>query len=161
MALLSLGSTAWATPDQNADHGTVTVAPIKSVDKTLVNVGDVAIYEILLNNHETGYPWTWDDVMVTDTIDPRLRIYGIMTTQGSVEIDGQDVTVTIGDMPPGASNTVTIYVAVDSGDPGDLIGNMAYVPRPGYEPLAAMEPVTMTIGIPAYVPLTFKSYSAP
>jgi uncharacterized repeat protein (TIGR01451 family) len=159
VALLSLGTTTWATPDQNGEHQTVTIPPIKTVDKEVVNVGDVAVYEIELNNPATP-PWTWENVVVTDTIDSRLRIYGIMTTQGSVGVDGQDVIVTVGDMAPGAKNTITIYVAVDDGDPGDVVENRAYSLRPGYDPLGS-SPARMTIGIPTYIPLVLKGYSGP
>jgi hypothetical protein len=63
-------------------------------------------------------------------------------------------------MEPGTSNTITIYVAVDNGDPGDVIENRAYTLRPGYDPLGST-PAEMTIGIPSYIPLVLKAYSGP
>jgi uncharacterized repeat protein (TIGR01451 family) len=71
VALLSLGTTTWATPDQGPENQTVTIPPIKTTDKAVVNVGDVAVYEIELNNPATP-PWNWENVVVTDTIDSDL-----------------------------------------------------------------------------------------
>jgi uncharacterized repeat protein (TIGR01451 family) len=159
VALLSLASSAWATPDQDANHGTVTIPPIKTVDKPVVLVGDEAVFEVELTN-SPGDMWTWSDVVVTDTIDSRLAIRGLMTSQGSIGVDGQDVTVNVGDLPPGDTATITIYVSVTGGDPGDVIENRAYALKPGYDPLGST-PARMTIGLPAYVPLVFKAYSAP
>ena len=159
VALLSLGTTTWATPDQDAQHGTVTVPPIKTVDRGVVLVGDEAVFEVLVRNSPPS-TWTWSDVIITDTIDPRLRIRGLMTTQGSIGVDGQDLTVNVGDILPGGEATITIYVAVDSGDPGDVIVNRAYALRPGYDPLGST-PAEMTIGIPSYIPLVLKGYSGP
>ena len=76
MAIFSLGSSAWATPDQDAKHGTVTVPPIKTVDRNVVVVGDEAVFEVLLTNSPPD-SWTWSDVVVVDTIDSRLGIRGL------------------------------------------------------------------------------------
>lgn len=160
VALLSLASSTWATPAQDATHGTVTIPPFKTVDKPVVVVGDLAVYEIELKNPPKIPPWTWDNVVVTDTIDSRLGIYGIMSTQGTVFVDGQDVTINVGEMPSGTTNTISIYVRVESGNPGDVIENIAYIPRPGWPPLESSAEET-TVGIPAYIPLVLKAYSGP
>lgn len=159
VALLSLASSTWATPGQDAKHGTVTVPPIKTVDKAVVVVGEEAVFEVLLTNNPPN-AWTWSDVVMTDTIDSRLGIRGLTTTQGSIGLDGQDVTVDVGDILPGGQATITIYVVVEGGDPGDVIENRAYASRPGYDPLGST-PARMTVGIPLYIPLVLKDYGGP
>jgi uncharacterized repeat protein (TIGR01451 family) len=159
VALMLLRTATWATPEQDTEQGAVTVPPVKTVDNELVPVGGEAVFEVLLSNPQAG-AHTWSDVVITDTIETRLSIRSLATTQGSIGVVGQDITVDVGDILPGGQATVTIGVAVEGGNPGDVIENRAYAIRPGYDPLGSTE-ATITIPYPVCLPLTMKGYSGP
>lgn len=156
---VSLSPATWATPIQGPDHGAVTVPPIKTVDNDLLPIGGEAVFEVLLANPQEG-AYTWSDVVITDTIDSRLSISGLTTSQGSFGVDGQEVTVDVGDILPGEQATIKIYVALQHGDAGDIIENRAYAARPGDDPLGSTE-ARITIPYPYYLPLTMKRYAGP
>ena len=157
--LVSLSPTTWATPAQSPDHGAVTVPPIKTVDNDLLPIGGEAVFEVLLANPQEG-AYTWSDVVITDTIDSRLSISGLHTSQGSFGVAGQEITVDVGDILPGGQATIRIYVVVEDGDAGDIIENRAYAVRPGDDPLGSTE-ARITIPYPYYLPLTMKRYVGP
>ena len=61
-----------------------------------------------------------DDVVVTDTLIPALRIDSVSTERGSFSIDGQTVTVSLGQLDPGDTVTIQIVTTVLDGAPSPV-----------------------------------------
>ncbi len=159
VALLSFGSATWATPPQLNSSGDDTI-PDKSSDKTLVRRGESAEFTILVTNPDDE-PDTWKNTVVTDTIDSYLNVTGIGTTQGSATWAGQNVTFTIGTLPPGSSVTLKIYVKVKGTAPGGYdVENTAYLTRAGQEDESPV-PHMFRVLYDSYLPVGMKRYVAP
>jgi len=152
LALLSVSPSAWATPAQGTGaNETVTVPPIKSTDKAVVNPGDQLVFEILVSNPAAASD-TWTNAVVTDSVDPYLRIDNVTTSQGTANWVGQDVTVTMGNVPPGTTVTIRIYLTVrDTAPVGYELVNRAYLSHSGY-PARGSTPVTVIVQEEAFVP---------
>jgi uncharacterized repeat protein (TIGR01451 family) len=131
VGLLSLTSTAWATPAQ--EHAQQqSVPPVKTSSKTTVSPGDELVFEITF----TAGPTTWYNVVVTDDLDPFLKIDSVWTSQGTASWSGQLVTVDVGDVGPGVQVIIRIYCTVRDNVPGGYeIVNTAVlvVERPALE----------------------------
>ena len=108
-ALLSFSSSAWATPAQtHAQQQTV-----KRPDVDCCEPGKSFVFEITFETAEA-----WHNVVVTDNLHPFLRIDDVWTSHGpDPTIDGQLVTVYVGDIPAGTTVTITITCTVDSEAP--------------------------------------------
>ncbi len=131
VGLLSLTSTAWATPTQ--EHAQQqSVPPVKTSSKTTVSPGEELVFEITF----TAGPDTWYNVIVTDDLDPYLQIVSVTTSQGTASWSGQLVTVDVGNVPAGEKVTIRIYCTVRDTVPGGYeIVNTAVlvVERPALE----------------------------
>jgi fimbrial isopeptide formation D2 family protein len=131
VGLLSLTSTAWATPAQKHAQQQ-SVPPVKTSDKTTVVGGDQLVFEITF----TAGPETWYGVVVTDDLDPYLRIDSVWTSQGTASWSGQLVTVNVGNVTAGTKVTIRITCTVRDTVPGGYqIVNSAVlvVERPAME----------------------------
>lgn len=106
-ALLSLSPSAWATPAQTQPQQQ-SIPPVKTASETLVNAGDELVFRITF----TAGPVTWYNVVVTDDIDPHLRIDSVTTTQGTGSWAGQLVTVNVGDVTAGTTVIIRIRCTV-------------------------------------------------
>jgi fimbrial isopeptide formation D2 family protein len=138
-ALLSFSSSAWATPAQ--EHAQQqSVPPIKEANMTVVCPGEDFVFEI---SFRAG-PTDWYGVVVTDELDPNLKIDAVSTSQGIVSIVGQLVTVDVGHVPAGTTVTITITCTVrDTAPAGFRIDNTASVvaqdPALEFDPRAYIE----------------------
>lgn len=152
LALLSVGPSAWATPAQGTGaQQTVTIPPIKTTDKTVVSPGQNLVFEILVSNPASASD-TWTSAVVTDDVDSNLRIDNVTTTQGSASWAGQTVTANIGNVPPGTTVTVRIYLTVRATAPiGYEVVNRAYLSHSGY-PARGSTPVTVIVQEEEFVP---------
>lgn len=127
VALLSISSSAWATPAQN--QAQQTVAPIK--EATGGCQGQHATFTI---DFENGEPWT--NVVITDNIDPRLRIDNV-TIQcqpgpcpAGTAVTGpgvNPVVVTIPTLPQLTTVTITIECYIPWDCPVGTIVNVGIV----------------------------------
>jgi fimbrial isopeptide formation D2 family protein len=113
VGLLSLTSTAWATSAQRHSEQQ-SVPPVKTADKTTVTGGEELVFEITF----TAGPGTWYNVVVTDDIDPYLRIDAVTTSQGTPNWAGQLVTVDVGNVTAGTTVTINIRCTVRDTVPG-------------------------------------------
>jgi fimbrial isopeptide formation D2 family protein len=113
VGLLSLTSTAWATSAQRHSEQQ-SVPPVKTADKTTVTGGEELVFEITF----TAGPGTWYNVVVTDDIDPYLRIDAVTTSQGTPSWAGQLVTVDVGNVTAGTTVTINIQCTVRDTVPG-------------------------------------------
>ena len=125
VALLSFSSSAWATPAQ--EHAQQeSVPPIKTADMTVVCPGEDFIFEITFR----AGPEDWRNVVVTDDMDPALRIDSVsVSLPGAVVVvEGQLVTVDLGDVAAGTTVTIGITCTVRAGaTAGARIDNTASV----------------------------------
>jgi uncharacterized repeat protein (TIGR01451 family) len=113
VGLVSLVSTAWATPSEGHAQQQ-SVPPVKTSDKTTVAPGEELVFEITF----TAGPDTWYGVVVTDDIDPYLQIDSVWTSHGSAGWAGQLVTVNVGDVSAGTTVTISIHCTVRDTVPG-------------------------------------------
>lgn len=159
VALLSFGSSTWATPPQLDSPGYDTI-PDKSSPKALVRRGESTEFTILVTNPYSATD-TWTNTVVTDTIDSYLNITGLGTTQGSATWVGQNVTFTIGTLAPDSEVTLKIYVKVSCTAPeGYDVENTAYLTRAGQEDQSPL-PHMFRIAYDSYLPVGMKRYIAP
>jgi fimbrial isopeptide formation D2 family protein len=138
-ALLSFSSSVWATPAQ--EHAQQqSVPPVKTADMTVVCPGENFVFEITFR----AGPEDWYDVVVTDNMDPLLRIDEVWTSHGTASYVGQLVTVDVGDVTAGTTVTIRITCTVEEGAPaGFRIDNNASVvvedPSLEFDPRAYIE----------------------
>ena len=153
VALFSVTPSAWATPAQGTGaNQTVTIPPIKSADKAVVSPGDTLVFEILVANPASASD-TWTGAVVTDAVDSNLRIDNVTTTQGSPGWAGQTVTVNVGNVPPGTTVTIRIYVTVrDTAPIGYEVVNTASLSHSGYPPRGSTPVTVMVVKVEEFVP---------
>jgi hypothetical protein len=73
-------------------------------------------------------PEDWYDVVVTDNLDPAVRIDSVWTSHGTASYVGQSVTVDVGDVTAGTTVTVRINCTIRDTVPAGLrIDNAASV----------------------------------
>ncbi|MCJ7621020.1 MAG: DUF11 domain-containing protein [Anaerolineae bacterium] len=107
-ALLSFRSSAWATPAQtHAQQQTV-----KRPDIDCCLPGEPFVFEITFETAEA-----WHNVVVTDNLDPFLKIDGVWTSHGTALYVGQLVTVNVGDIPANTIVIIRITSTVQDGAP--------------------------------------------
>ena len=107
-ALLSFSSSAWATPAQtHAQNETV-----KKPDVDCCEPGEPFVFKITFKTGEA-----WHNVVVTDNLDPLLKIDGVWTSHGTASYVGQLVTVDVGDIPANTIVIIRITCTVQDGAP--------------------------------------------
>ncbi len=110
-ALLSFSSSAWATPGQtHAQQETV-----KRPDADCCEPGEPFVLEITFFADPEGPDW--HNVVVTDNVDPLLKIDSVWTSHGTKSVDGQLVTVDVGDITADTTVTIRITCTVQDGAP--------------------------------------------
>lgn len=134
----------------------------KRANETRLALGDSVTFTIIVRN--PGDPATdasWYNLIVTDQVDPRLRIDGATTTRGTVTISGQTVIVDGGiTLAPGEQFVITIdCTLIGPVEEGDVLINTARLeytdeednPQP---PIDVDEPVEIIIEeeIPPVIP---------
>jgi hypothetical protein len=158
VAYLSPGS--WAAASLNSEPVTVPAPAEKSVDEWLMLPTHDAEFGLLIEVPQQSL--IWHNVTLTDTVDSYLSITGVDTSQGSFTVLGQAVTVCLGSIDAGEMATVGIDVTVNADAPhGQLIPNVAYVNADNFPHPEASNVITITVGIPRYLPLLMKRYSPP
>jgi hypothetical protein len=122
VALLSFSSSAWATPAQ--EHAQQqSVPPIKTADMTVVCPGEDFVFEISFTPTVA-----WSNVVVTDDMDPAIRIDTVWTSHGTASYVGQLVTVNVGNVTAGTTVTIRITCTVrDTAPAGLRVDNTASV----------------------------------
>lgn len=127
VALLSISSSAWATPAQN--RAQQTVGPFK--EATGGCQGQHATFTIWFTN---GSPWT--NVVITDNIDPRIRIDSVAIQcqpgpcPAGTTVSGpgvNPVVVTIPTLPQDTTVTITIECYIPWECPVGTIVNVGIV----------------------------------
>jgi uncharacterized repeat protein (TIGR01451 family) len=124
VALLSfISPSAWATP--NLEHRQQqSIPPVKEADMTVVCPGEDFVFTITFR----AGPEDWENVVVTDDLDPLLTINSVTTTHGTASYVGQLVTVDVGDLAVGDTVTITIYcTAAGTAPAGFRVDNTASV----------------------------------
>jgi fimbrial isopeptide formation D2 family protein len=146
VALLSFSSSAWATPAQ--EHAQQqSVPPIKEANMTVVCPGEDFVFEITFR----AGPENWYDVVVTDDMDPALRIDSVSTSQGTASYAGQLVTVDVGNVTAGTTVTIRINCTVLGTAPAGLrIDNTASVTVE--DPALEFDPYSFIIICGEFVP---------
>jgi fimbrial isopeptide formation D2 family protein len=125
----------------------------KDVDDPVVAVGDRVTFTIaIVNPGDPATDATWYNLVVTDVVDPALRIDGASSTRGTVTITGQVVRVNGGmTLAPGEEFVITIRCTlVGEVTPGQVLINTATLeytddednPQP---PIDVDEPVEIII----------------
>jgi uncharacterized repeat protein (TIGR01451 family) len=105
----------------------------KTATQNRVTVGDAVTYKLVSKNDG---PDAAPDVNVRDTVPPELDVREATTTQGDCDIDGNEVSCTIGTLPARRSATVTVRaVAVRAG----TATNVAVVDPPPQQPNPQVE----------------------
>jgi uncharacterized repeat protein (TIGR01451 family) len=126
--LASLVHTAWATPAQNPHRQSVPDTPvpptstpgkpkeekpdlviIKRGQPTKALPGEEVTFTLEVTNRGNAAAV---DVVVTDEISPYLEILEVTTTQGTVTIEGQRITVYVGVVGPGFVVEIVIRTRV-------------------------------------------------
>jgi uncharacterized repeat protein (TIGR01451 family)/LPXTG-motif cell wall-anchored protein len=81
----------------------------KLANRTTVQVGDSVDFSIIVTNLGNA-PAT--EVVVEDTLPSFLALDGVSATRGDVSVNGATVRVTIGDLAPGETVTISISARV-------------------------------------------------
>ncbi len=84
-------------------HPNLTIG--KTVDLPQVPVGTQVIFTIVVTNNGTADA---TNVTLSDPVPSQFQVLSASTTKGTVQINGQVVTVTIGTMAPGEVVTITV-----------------------------------------------------
>ncbi|RMG79924.1 MAG: DUF11 domain-containing protein, partial [Chloroflexi bacterium] len=82
---------------------------VKLVDPAFAQRGEEVNWTVTVYNNGSI---TASNVVVSDTVPSQLRIVGVDTQAGTATISGQDVTINIGDLAPGASVEIVIRTVV-------------------------------------------------
>jgi uncharacterized repeat protein (TIGR01451 family) len=149
VGLSSFSSNSWAAPAQ-APGRQQSVPPFKTTDKATVSPGDSLIFEVRFRNE-----LQLTNAVLTDDVDPLLRIDNVTVTPtpDGIDVSGQTVTVTYNTLDAGTWVTIRIYCTVRATGPGSWeILNEATLTAD--EPvLEEVTPaVTVTILGPPFVP---------
>ena len=119
-------STPTATPaprDADSPIGQVDPAIVKRGDPSEAVPGEMVRFTLEVTNHGTDAAV---GVVVTDEVSEYLEILDVTTTQGTVAIDGQKVTVEVGVVGPGFIVEIVIETRVRADTPAPLeIENLA------------------------------------
>lgn len=96
----------------------------KVSDKYTHKVGDTWDYTIKVKN-VTATAVTAKDVKITDSVDSRLKVNSVSTSQGTASHDGNAVTVNAGDLAQNNTITVKVNVTALEASNGQQIYNKA------------------------------------
>lgn len=116
----------------NAANTTVAQAsPIGIFDPAISKIGFLTPGQLGAQNEQLEWMITvsnngtanGQNIVISDTLRPELRIDNVTTSQGTVSINGQDVTVTIPTLAPNASVQISIFTTVIAG--GAVLDNVA------------------------------------
>lgn len=120
------GSTSTAPSDTVTTNATSIAAFDPAISKLGFLQADSGqiVWAITIRNTSTV---SASNIVVTDTLQPDLRIDRVEITNGSAAVNGQTVTVTIPSLMPGASITFNIYSTVTSSIGVGQITNTACV----------------------------------
>jgi uncharacterized repeat protein (TIGR01451 family) len=111
--------------------------------------GDEVTFTILVTN-QGGQAAV--DVVVTDELSEYLEILEVTTTQGTVTIEGQKVTVQVGTVGPGFVVEITIRTRVREDTPTPLnLENLALLKSPSSQDRQS-PPVIVVISLPGLLP---------
>jgi uncharacterized repeat protein (TIGR01451 family) len=108
-----------ATPDP-ATGGTTATDPyiVKKVDATFASPGQLVKFTITVTN-PANVPA--DKVVVTDNVPTVLKVQGATTSQGTVTIKGQVVTVEVGTVTPGQTVEIKVTTKALPGITGQVV----------------------------------------
>ncbi len=108
VALATFNSSSWAAPAQEPSRQQ-SVPPFKTADKTTVDAGDKLVYEVRFRNE-----LQLTNAVITDDVDPYLRIDDVTVTPSPNDLDasGQTVTVTYNTLVAGTWVTIRIECTV-------------------------------------------------
>lgn len=96
----------------------------KTGDPSTAGIGDTVTWTITVTNPSSV---AMPNVTVVDAVPDVLDLLGVETTQGTVTVNGNIVTVTIGTLDPGVTVTIRIRTVVsDRANPPVTITNMAF-----------------------------------
>jgi hypothetical protein len=156
--LFCLTLATWAAPDRSPGLYSIPVL-FKFSDEPLVAPGQCAQFRIgVVNPPPSGQ--TWLSTVVTDTIDPNLRVTSVGTSQGFAGWSDGDVTFTIGTVPPGRTVKLTVDVEVKGDAPkGYDVYNTAYMSRMGWPTIPSWtSPWMFRVAYLQHMPLTMSRF---
>ena len=145
--VLSVDVLAPATPGLNIN---------KTADQSSVSEYSSLMYSIQYSN---TLPTSVDNVIITDTLDPRLSISSL---PGSCSNSNQDITCNLGTLNPGDSGVLEIYVNVNQGAAGGPLANTAIIDSDQTEPkavgnvISVNNPSVYNPDLNQYQPLSFN-----
>jgi uncharacterized repeat protein (TIGR01451 family) len=100
----------------------------KNVDKPFAGPGDTVTWTITVTNPTSA---AVPNVVVEDTLPPELAIISAKAPKGTVQVSGQTVRLTISQLDPGESVTLTIVTKVRSDAPASFVVNNEARVSPG------------------------------
>ncbi|WP_199795185.1 DUF7927 domain-containing protein [Bacillus thuringiensis] len=136
------------TPPTTVPVNTAITNPIKTADKTAVDIGDTITYTVTFNNDGT-IPST--NVIFTDTIPAGTTFIpnSVVLNNASVPNSNPATGISVGTINPGETKTLSFQVLVTQVPVGGVITNEAsttytYQPDPNLPPVTTTEPTTPT-----------------
>ncbi|EEK55254.1 hypothetical protein bcere0004_34430 [Bacillus cereus BGSC 6E1] len=136
------------TPPTTVPVNTAITNPIKTADKTAVDIGDTITYTVTFNNDGT-IPST--NVIFTDTIPAGTTFIpnSVVLNNASVPNSNPATGISVGTINPGETKTLSFQVLVTQVPGGGVITNEAsttytYQPDPNLPPVTTTEPTTPT-----------------
>ncbi|NTU83409.1 MAG: DUF11 domain-containing protein [Chloroflexales bacterium] len=125
----------------------------KSVSPSTANVGDNVEYTIRVTNIGGS---TATDVVVEDTLPSIMTIVSASASRGEVSVSGQTVRVTIGELAPGETVTVTVRARLTAAPVPPNNRNLATVSSssPDGDPNNNQASVPLDPAPPAVLPIT-------
>jgi len=149
VGLATFSSNSWAAPAQEPGRQQ-SVPPFKKADKATVSPGDSLVFEVRFRNAVT-----LTNAVITDDVDPYLRIDDVTVdpTPHDTDVTGQTVTVTYNSLPAGNWVTIRIYCTVRATGPGTWeIVNEATLTADAPVLEEVTPAITVTIVGPTFVP---------
>ncbi|MED2183241.1 hypothetical protein [Bacillus wiedmannii] len=136
------------TPPTTVPVNTAITNPIKTADKTAVDIGDIITYTVTFNNDGT-IPST--NVIFTDTIPAGTTFIpnSIVLNNAPVPNSNPALGIPVGTINPSETKTLSFQVLVTQVPAGGVITNEAsttytYQPDPNLPPVTTTEPTTPT-----------------
>ncbi|PGT61686.1 hypothetical protein COD86_02090 [Bacillus cereus] len=136
------------TPPTTVPVNTAITNPIKTADKTAVDIGDIITYTVTFNNDGT-IPST--NVIFTDTIPAGTTFIpnSVVLNNAPVPNSNPATGIPVGTINPGETKTLSFQVLVTQVPAGGVITNEAsttytYQPDPNLPPVTTTEPTTPT-----------------
>ncbi|MGN4558376.1 DUF7507 domain-containing protein [Bacillus cereus group sp. MYBK5-2] len=136
------------TPPTTVPINTAIINPVKTVDKTAADIGDIITYSITFNNDGT-IPAT--NVIFTDSIPAGTTFIpnSVVLNNNPVPNSNPALGITVGTLNPGETKTLSFQVRVTQIPAGSTIINEAsttftYQPDPILPPVTTTEPTPPT-----------------